>query len=268
MDASPGLLPALVGLEDLRFRRVLGVELLQVVRRPEQPQRRRLRLRGDEVRIGFLPGVADRQLVDDFHLGRLAVDQQHDRRAVLGHFLHVGDVFPVIAEILGRERMAVRPLVAGAQLEGEFATVLVLVALEDVGLQLEVPVVDDQAGVAVERHQARVARVGDQHVDLAAAMAGPVAAGELLDDRRRRGNALSDRRQSSRLHLVGKRWCLDQVESRLAERNRGAEASRGHCRNEGTSTHGRCSLLGAASVAADPWRPSPVESFKSTTLDN
>jgi hypothetical protein len=35
--------------------------------------------------------------------------------------------------------------VAGAQLQGELATLLDFVALEDVGLQLELVVVDDQA---------------------------------------------------------------------------------------------------------------------------
>jgi hypothetical protein len=71
---------------------------------------------------------------------------------------------------------------AGAQLEGELATVLGFVTFEYVGMQFELVVVNDQARVAVDRHQRRVARVSHQHVELAALPARTIAAGKFLDD--------------------------------------------------------------------------------------
>ena len=70
-------------------------------------------------------------------------------------------------------------------------------------MQLELLVVNHQPGVGVERHQARIARACDQNVDLSAGMARPVAAGEVADNRRMKGDALVDRWQGARFHLVG-----------------------------------------------------------------
>jgi len=74
-------LAALRRFGDLGRVSVADVELLQVVRRPEQEQRRGLGLRFDEVGIGRIPAIANRRLVDDLDLGWLAVDQHHHRRA-------------------------------------------------------------------------------------------------------------------------------------------------------------------------------------------
>jgi hypothetical protein len=50
------------------------VELLEVVRRAEQEERRGARLALDEVGVGLVPGELDGARVDDLDLGRLAVD--------------------------------------------------------------------------------------------------------------------------------------------------------------------------------------------------
>ncbi len=118
-------------------------------------------------------------------------------------FLVVGDVFPEVAEVLGRERMAVRPFVAGPELQRELAAVLGLVARQNVGMQRQLVVVHDQPGIGVKRHQARVARGGDQHVAVAAGAARAFTAVEDVDDRGIGRDALVDRRQATRLHLVG-----------------------------------------------------------------
>jgi hypothetical protein len=109
------------------------VELLEVVRRAEQEERRGARLAFDEVGIGLVPAVLDGALVDDLDLGRLAVDQKLDRRAG-------GESSLLLATSSQKKRKSSvvkgwpsDHLMAGAQLEGELAAVLGFVALEDVG---------------------------------------------------------------------------------------------------------------------------------------
>ena len=94
-------------------------------------------------------------------LGGCAVNHKLDRQARREKLPIVGDVFPVEAKVLGGERMPVGPFVAGAKLEGELATILGLVAREKVRMKLELVVIDDQARVAVNRHQPGIACVGD-----------------------------------------------------------------------------------------------------------
>ena len=192
----------LVKLQDLLFGRVLAMELLEVVRRPEEEERCGSRLALDEVGVGLVPSVLDRQLVNDLDLGRFAVDDKFDRRAGRRQLGVVGNVFPEETEIVGGKGMAVRPLVPGPQLQGELAAFLDFVAFQDVGMELELVVVHDQASVAVDRHQARIAHAGDQHVELTALLARAVTSGEPLGDPRLLGNTLGDRRQRARLHLV------------------------------------------------------------------
>jgi hypothetical protein len=146
-----------VKLQNFLLGRVLAVELLEVVRRPEQEERRGARLAFDKIGVGLVPAVADRPLVDDLDLRRLAVDEEFDGRTGRRQFAVVGDILPEEAEVVGGEGVAIRPFVAGAQLQGELATLLDFVALEDVGVQLELVVVDDEAGVAVDRHQTGIA---------------------------------------------------------------------------------------------------------------
>jgi hypothetical protein len=94
------------------------VELLEVVRRPEQEEGRGARLALDEVGVGLVPAVLDGALVDDLDLGRLAVDQELDLAGRTRELLVVGDVFPERIGILGGEGMAVGPSVAPAQPSG------------------------------------------------------------------------------------------------------------------------------------------------------
>jgi hypothetical protein len=56
------------------------MEFFQVVRRPIEEERRGTRLALDEVGVGLVPAIADRPLVDDLDLGRLAVDEEFDGR--------------------------------------------------------------------------------------------------------------------------------------------------------------------------------------------
>ena len=51
------------------------------MRRPEQEEGRGARLAFDEIGVGLVPAVADRQLIDDLDLGRLAVDEELDGRS-------------------------------------------------------------------------------------------------------------------------------------------------------------------------------------------
>ena len=57
------------------------------------------------------------------------------------------------------------------QVQGENAVLVVLVALQDVGLQLERAVVGDEAGIAVDGHQPEVALFGHQRPNCPAALA-------------------------------------------------------------------------------------------------
>ena len=79
---------------------------------------------------------------------------------------------------------AVRPLVPLAQVQREDAAVLDLDVLQDVRHQLEVLVVADQPGIAVDDHQPGVARPRDQHVQAAAGLADGLAGAVEVDDQR------------------------------------------------------------------------------------
>jgi hypothetical protein len=127
--------------------------------------------------------------------------------------------------------------VALAQLEGEFLVVLVLVALEDVGLQLELGGVHDQARVAVDRHQAGIARARHQHVELAAGLAGAVGAGELGHHHGLFRHALVHRRQGARLHLLDEHRGLLQLGQRVCGKSRAAQHAEGGSLEENASDH-------------------------------
>ena len=85
------------------------VELLEVVRRHVDEQRRRLRQRRQEERVGLRPAVAHRELVGELDIGQLAVDEEVRRGAGRAQRLVVGDVLPPVAEVLAGERLAVGP---------------------------------------------------------------------------------------------------------------------------------------------------------------
>src|SRR5262249_56315318 len=85
---------ALVNLQDFLLGRVLAVKRLEVVRRAEQEEGRGARLAFDEMRVGLGPAVADRPLVDDLDLGRLAVDGEFDGWTGRRQFAVVGYILP------------------------------------------------------------------------------------------------------------------------------------------------------------------------------
>ena len=225
------------------------------MRRPEQPERRGARLALDEIGVGLLPGVLDGQRVDDLDPGRLAVDEEFDGRSGRRQFAVVGDILPEETEVVGGERLAVRPLVTGAQLQGELAVILGLVALKDVGLQLELVIVHDQPRIGVKRHQSGVACARHQDVDLAARVARAVGTGEMLHDRRRVGDALVDRRQAAHLDLLGKCRCLQQLYRRLGTGDRRCQETKSHPRGEIAPPHRVAScFLGSLQQPSDTMR--------------
>ena len=149
-----------VGLDQPRELVRVGValvELLEVVGGRIDEQRARAGERRQEERVGLGPGIAHGALVQDLDLRPLAVDLELDRRPDRAELLVAGDVLPPVAEVLGGERRAVRPAVPLAQAHGEHPAVLDLDVLEDVRDQVELGVVADQAGVAVDHQQPRVA---------------------------------------------------------------------------------------------------------------
>ena len=94
---------------------ILLVELLQVVGRPIDEELVGGRQGRDEEAVGLGPRPADGQLVHHLDLGLLAVDEQPDVGAAEGQVLVVLDVVPVEPDVLGGERLPVRPFVALAQ---------------------------------------------------------------------------------------------------------------------------------------------------------
>ena len=213
------------------------MKFLQVVRRREQEERRGADLAFDEIGVGPVPGVADRAVVEDLDPRRLAVDQQFDRRSGGREVAVVGDVLPEETEVLGGEGLTVRPSVAGAQREGEDAVFVVLVALQDVGLELELGVIDDQPRVAVDRHHDGVARAHHQHGELAAGTARAVAAGEAADHQWLFGKTAGDRRQSPGPHVVGEHRRFLQRRRRPGSRRPARQGTKQESADESPSLH-------------------------------
>ena len=100
---------------DLFEAGILGVEVLQVMRRAKNLDRLRGGERRQEIRVRLRPGVADGHLVGNLDDRLLAVDQKLLRRPEARHLRVVRHVLPVEAKILGGERLAVRPFVARAE---------------------------------------------------------------------------------------------------------------------------------------------------------
>jgi len=124
----------------------------------------------------------------------MALDQQRLWQPERRQVLVVGDILPVIAKILGRERLAIGPLVALTQMQRENAAVDVVDALQDVRRELQRLVVADEPRVPVHRHHPDVAVLGEQRANFTAVAAErPVRALRLVHERDAR-QALRDRR--------------------------------------------------------------------------
>ncbi|MNF02821.1 hypothetical protein D3C80_2020280 [compost metagenome] len=77
------------------------MELLHIGGGQEKPRRRCCCELRQKIGVRAFPGIAHRQPVDDFDLGRIVVDQQFDWRAALVNFLVESNILPEIPEILG-----------------------------------------------------------------------------------------------------------------------------------------------------------------------
>ena len=114
----------------------------------------------------------------------------------------VRDVLPVVSEVLGGERLAVRPAVPRPEMEGEHALVLDLHPLEEVGDQIERLVVADEPGVTVYHHQAHVLRPADEHPQPPSVAAGRAPHRFEAGDERAGRQPLGGRRKRARTHLA------------------------------------------------------------------
>ena len=124
------------------------------------------------------------------------------------------DVLPVIPEILRRERCAVGPAMARAQGEGEDPVVDVFDLLEDVGLEVEVAVIADEARIGVGRDVADVARARHEGDDVAAILAGLTAGDSTTSGAC--GRRCGDRRQFVAPDLLGEKRRLAERPARRA----------------------------------------------------
>ena len=180
------------------------VEPLEVMRGRVDEQRPRPGQRRQEEGVGPRPGIAHGKLVDDLDRRQLLLDQEIARRPDRAELGIVGDVLPPVAEVLGRERRAVRPAMACPQMEGEALAVLDVDRSGEVRHQLERAVVADQPGVAVDHQQAGVAAAADQGLELAAGLAvpaihrGQAGLGRRPGAQRRRHGRQQQHRQGSR----------------------------------------------------------------------
>jgi hypothetical protein len=124
-----------------------------------------------EHRVGPRPCVANRQLVEHLDQRGLAIHQKIDRRTYRRERVVGCDVFPIKPQILGGERLTIRPAMTLAQPEGEDAAVFDGEVGQDVRHKLEILVVADEPGVAVDVEQARVPGAAHQHPHVAATVA-------------------------------------------------------------------------------------------------
>ncbi|MNY03137.1 hypothetical protein D3C86_1357410 [compost metagenome] len=99
-------------------------------------------------------------------------------------FLVEGDILPEIAEILRGEVAAIGPFVALAQLEGEDAFVLNVVAFQNIRMKLEFFVITDEAGIAADRHQPDITLAANEHAHRAAMFSWLTAKRFHVDDAR------------------------------------------------------------------------------------
>ncbi len=187
---------------------IFGMELLHVVGRPVDIDRRGRRQRRQECRVRLRPGILDRQLVDDLEFRFLAIDHHLGRNAFAAQFGVLDHVLPEIAEVLGGEGMAVGPFVPLADVQREFLVVDDIDRLEEVGLHLDIRAIADQTRIFIDRDLAEIFLVFHQHAHVAAVFADLLALGGKVDDERFFGQALGEGRQLALLHELGKLRCF------------------------------------------------------------
>ena len=190
---------------------VAGVIFAQIMGRPIDVERSRARQCRQERRVRFRPRVAHGEVVYDRDCRELAVDTQRGRRSGRRQHGVIGDVFPIVPEILRREGFAVRPFVPWSQIKREDAAPFDVDALQDIGFELQFAVELDQARIAVDDHQPDVFRTRHQCVQHAAVAPDLAAAFLETGDVRIGRYALLDGRQLSAFHQRFEGWRFDEL---------------------------------------------------------
>jgi len=105
-----------------------------------------------KVRIGIVPCIHNGFGVRKGYGWELAFDAQEIRRARGAEFWIIGNIFPPVFKISRGERVPVRPFVAFAQMQGKNLIVLIFIAHQNVGHQLIIFVIPNQAGIPINDH--------------------------------------------------------------------------------------------------------------------
>ena len=220
---------------ELRLVGVAGVETPEVVRGREDRLGPRAGEGGQEEGIGLVPRVPDRVLVEHLEAGRKPLHPQRARRAEGGEGLVAGDVLPEVAEVLRAHPVTVRPAQSRTQAQGEDTPFLDLVAFEQVRNQRKVPVVGDEARVAIYHQHAHVLLPSREHPELPAVPPDlpPVVAE--LDHARALRQALGDGGQRARPHRFTKPGRLNVLGSTASEGERPEQRSKA---SEDDAPHG------------------------------
>ena len=151
---------------------VKNMKLFEVVRRGVDVERSWAGQGRKKIGIRLVPAVTYGQRIDDLHTCRFAVNDQlvgwaEGRK----HFVH-RHVFPEIAKVITGERLAVRPVMTGTQVQREDLVVLDIDVLQDVGLQDHVRVIAHQPGITVDRHHTGLFAPCHEDIDFTTVTAG------------------------------------------------------------------------------------------------
>ena len=147
---------------------------------------------GEEEGVRFVPGIAKRVRVENLESRRTALHPQHARGTEGRKGFVAGDVLPEIAEILRAHAVPVRPAHPPPKVQREAAPLLDLVAFEEIRDQLEVPVVGDEARVAIHHEHAHVLLPAHEHSELPAVAPDFATRPAEFHDARPHGHALGN----------------------------------------------------------------------------
>jgi hypothetical protein len=227
-----------LGVEGLAVT-VGRVITLQDMGRPIDEQGAGRRQGGQKVRIWRFPAKADGQGVEDLETRRHAVRQHRAWRSRRRQLRVVGDILPPETEVLGGEGSAVRPAMAGTQLQGEAASFDDFHAGKDIGDQPVILVPHHQPRVPEHDQVARIAAAAHQDFQGAAiAPLLPVLAPRQVAPRLRR-QALGHGRQLPRRDqdLEDRRFLGGQAGGRQRQAEKEDQAGEG-ARHNGRESHG------------------------------
>ena len=212
---------------------IIAVELLQVMGRHVDIERGRRRQFTEKGRVRIIPAVAHGIVINHLEHRQLVIDA-HDRwRAARTDQLIERDIFPVEAEILSRERLPVRPAMTGAQMQGKDPLVLDLDALQNIGSDIEVLVIGNQPGIAVDDHLAHILVTGHQHRQPTAGATEITASLGRIGDTRCQRQAFRYRRQFTLGHRLIKAWWIHIGRQVTGQRHMPCQ------QHEGTADNGR-----------------------------